>query len=63
MRGKPMSLNENLQRARREKNDEFYAQFSDNENELRHYTDHFSGKVVYCNSEVVSHRWTVARQK
>ena len=46
-----MSLNENLQRARREKNDEFYTQLSDIENELRHYTRHFSGKVVYCNCD------------
>ncbi len=46
-----MSLNENLQRARREKNDEFYTQLSDIENELRHYIGHFSGKVVYCNCD------------
>ncbi len=46
-----MSLNENLQRAKREKNDEFYTQLSDIENELRHYAGHFSGKVVYCNCD------------
>ena len=46
-----MSLNENLRKARRSKNDEFYTQLSDIENELRHYTEHFSGKVVYCNCD------------
>ena len=46
-----MSLNENLQRAKRSKNDEFYTQLSDIENELRHYTGHFAGKVVYCNCD------------
>ena len=46
-----MSLNENLRKAKRQKNDEFYTQLSDIENELRHYTGHFSGKVVYCNCD------------
>ena len=46
-----MSLNKNLQKARRQKNDEFYTQLSDIENELRHYTGHFPGKVVYCNCD------------
>ena len=41
--------NENLQRARREKNDEFYTQYEDIEKELSHYdVEHFRGKVVYC---------------
>ena len=46
-----MSLNENLRRAKRQRNDEFYTQRSDIENELRHYTGHFAGKVVYCNCD------------
>ena len=46
-----MSLNENLQKAKRQKNDELYTQLSDIENELRHYTGHFSDKVVYCNCD------------
>ena len=46
-----MSLNESLRRARRQRNDEFYTQLSDIENELRHYTRHFRGKVVYCNCD------------
>ena len=49
--GASMSLNENLQRAKRQRNDEFYTQLSDIENELRHYTGHFAGKVVYCNCD------------
>ena len=46
-----MSLNENLRKAKQQKNDEFYTQLSDIENELRHYTGHFLGKVVYCNCD------------
>ena len=33
------------------KNDEFYTQLVDIENELRHYKPHFEGKVVYCNCD------------
>ena len=46
-----MSLNENLRKAKRQKKDEFYTRLSDIENELRHYTGHFPGKVVYCNCD------------
>ena len=46
-----MALNKNLNRAKRDKKDEFYTQLSDIENELRHYKDHFKGKVVYCNCD------------
>ena len=46
-----MSNNSNLHRAKKAKNDEFYTQLSDIENELRHYRDHFKGKVVYCNCD------------
>ena len=46
-----MSLNKNLRYARKQKNDEFYTQLSDIENELRHYRQHFQGKVVYCNRD------------
>ena len=37
--------------ARKVKNDEFYTQLSDIENELSHYRDHFRGKVIYCNCD------------
>ena len=46
-----MSLNKSLREARRQKSDEFYTQISDIENELRHYTGHFRGKIVYCNCD------------
>ena len=46
-----MSLNKNLREAKRQKNDEFYTQLPDIENELRHYASHFRGKVVYCNCD------------
>ncbi len=46
-----MSLNKNLSQARVSRNDEFYTQLKDIENELRHYKDHFKGKTVYCNAD------------
>ena len=36
---------------REAKQDQFYTQLSDIENELKHYRDHFKGKVVYCNCD------------
>lgn len=33
------------------KTDEFYTQLWDIEEELKHYTQHFAGKVVYCNCD------------
>ncbi|MDD4855374.1 MAG: adenine-specific methyltransferase EcoRI family protein [Sulfuricurvum sp.] len=45
------SLNKNLQKANKEKNDEFYTQLPDIERELKHYKDHFKGKVVFCNCD------------
>jgi hypothetical protein len=47
----PKSLNVNLHSAKKSKKDEFYTQLSDIERELRHYKDHFEGKVVYCNCD------------
>ncbi|GAB6395590.1 MAG: modification methylase [Bacteroidales bacterium] len=43
--------NLNLHAARQAKNDEFYTQLPDIENELRHYRDHFRGKAVLCNCD------------
>lgn len=43
--------NANLSNAKKAKNDEFYTQLSDIENELKHYKSHFAGKVVYCNCD------------
>lgn len=45
------SSNSNLGAAKRNKNDEFYTQLTDIEKELRHYKDHFKGKVVFCNCD------------
>ena len=33
------------------KNDEFYTQLTDIENELKYYRQHFKNKVVYCNCD------------
>lgn len=41
----------NLHDAKKNKNDEFYTQLVDIENELRHYEEHFQGKIVYCNCD------------
>lgn len=43
--------NSNLSKAKRNKNDEFYTQLSDIENDLRHYKEHFKDKVVLCNCD------------
>lgn len=43
--------NKNLQKANKEKNDEFYTQLNDINNELKHYKEHFKGKVVFCNCD------------
>ena len=43
--------NTSLSNAKKAKNDEFYTQLSDIENELKHYKSHFVGKVVYCNCD------------
>ena len=46
-----MSSSQNFHTAKRQRNDDFYTQLSDIENELRHYRHHFEGKVVYCNCD------------
>ena len=43
--------NTNLHAAKAAKNDEFYTQLCDIENELKHYKEFFKGKVVYCNCD------------
>lgn len=43
--------NGNLHAAKKNKNDEFYTQRSDIENELKHYKAHFKGKTVFCNCD------------
>ncbi len=46
-----MTINQNLNTAKRQRRDEFYTQLSDIENELDHYWDHFRDKVVYLNCD------------
>jgi hypothetical protein len=45
------SLNNNLKKAKSEKNDEFYTELTDIEKELKHYKEHFKDKVVFCNCD------------
>lgn len=46
-----MGKNENLKKAKTTKNDEFYTQLVDIENELRHYKEQLKGKTVFCNCD------------
>jgi len=43
--------NSNLHTAKKMKNDEFYTQLTDIEQELKHYKERFRNKVVYCNCD------------
>ena len=43
--------NINLHNAKEAKNDEFYTQLADIEQEMRHYKAHFKGKTVLCNCD------------
>lgn len=46
-----MAGNNSLTRAKANKEDEFYTQIGDVEKELKHYTNHFKGKHVFCNCD------------
>ena len=48
---KGTGTNSNFNKAKREKNDEFYTRLTDIENELCHYKDHFKNKIIYCNCD------------
>ena len=43
-----MSKNDNLNKAKKEDNDEFYTQMMDIEKELKHYKNHFLQKCFDC---------------
>ncbi|NJB90042.1 hypothetical protein GGR90_002217 [Sphingopyxis italica] len=43
--------NRTLSKAKKDKNDEFYTQLVDIENELRHYRDQLRGKTIFCNCD------------
>lgn len=45
------SKNNALNSAQTAKEDEFYTQLSDIENEMRHYRKHFKGKTILCNCD------------
>lgn len=46
-----MSDNQNLHKANKAKQDEFYTQLSDIENELKYYREYFKEKIVLCNCD------------
>ena len=46
-----MAKNADLNKANKAKKDEFYTQLTDIEKEMRHYREHFRGKVVFCNCD------------
>lgn len=46
-----MASNRALSARNRSAADEFYTQLTDIEAELRHYREHFKGKVVFCNCD------------
>ena len=46
-----MAGNKSLNAANKAKEDEFYTELSDIENELKHYKQHFKGKTVLCNCD------------
>ena len=49
--GEVMGRTADLTLVKKRKKDEFYTQLVDIENELRHYREHFKGKVVLCNCD------------
>lgn len=46
-----MSNNQNMHKAKTEKNDEFYTRMEDIEKELNNYTEQFKDKIVLCNCD------------
>ncbi|MBQ6471740.1 MAG: adenine-specific methyltransferase EcoRI family protein [Victivallales bacterium] len=46
-----MARNDELNKAKTAKKDEFYTQLTDIEKELRHYRGHFRGKTIFCNCD------------
>ena len=46
-----MSRNSNLRTAEKNKNDEFYTQLFDINNELKHYKKHFKNKTIFLNCD------------
>lgn len=46
-----MAKNKLLTKAKLAKNDEFYTQLADIENECKHYKEHFKNKIIFCNCD------------
>ena len=46
-----MPGNDNLHMSKSGRQDEFYTKISTIEDELKHYREHFTGKVVFCNCD------------
>ena len=47
----PENLGRNLNKAKKNKEDEFYTQLNDINKELQNYKSHFKDKIVYCNCD------------
>ena len=45
------NTNQKLNKAWQKKDDEYYTQIKDIEDELRHYKEHFKDKIVFCNCD------------
>lgn len=48
-------MNQNLSKAKRNKNDEFYTKYEDVEEEVRNYWGNLNNKIVYCNTDNYKH--------
>lgn len=46
-----MAGNADLRKANKAKKDEFYTRLADIETEMRHYTEQFRGKIIFCNCD------------
>lgn len=47
--------NKNLHRAKNSKNDEFYTQLQEIENELKYHSPYLKDKIIYCNCDSPKH--------
>ena len=46
-----MADNKGLAKAKDTKFDEFFTQISEIEKEMKHYRQHFEGKIIFCNCD------------
>ena len=59
-----MASNKTLAKAKEDKNDEYYTQLSDIENELKHYRQHFKDKIILpSTASSYTHSYPVARSQ